>query len=206
MELRITTLIASGDHKEALDVLACAYGSACGRFCATLVGSEADAEELVQEALIEAYRAMPRYRGAATVKSWFFGISRRICIQHLRRRDRRRSLLTRWFYPGAEEAHTPPDPAEQSEARRALAQALGRLKPKLRDAVLLRYQAGLDHREVAQALHISPAAARKRTSLGISALRAELGPWLMNTKTQPHAGEEDHERLPATLDARILHS
>ena len=180
--MRITSLIVSGDHREALGLLAEAYGPSAVRFCAALVGSPADAEELLQEALIQAYQAMPTYRGGGP-KAWFFGITRRICIRHLRRRDRRRGLMARWW-PRSEVAHVSPDPVVCAEESAALSTALAGLKPHLREVVLLRYQAGLDHSEVAGVLGITRAASRKRASLGLRALRRDLEPILMRDEPQ----------------------
>lgn len=217
MELRITTLVASGNLREALGLIAEAYGEPVGRYCSALVGSYAEGEELLQEALIEAYRAMPRFRGEAPVRTWFFGIARRVCSQHLRRRERRRSLLKGWrWFGGGDAESTPPDPVERSETRDALNAALRHLKPHLREAVLLRYQSGLDGSEVAAVLGISHAAARKRVSLGVQAMRSELRPWLMQTNDVPArsrgAGAKNTEAvhdcasLPTPVESRQLGS
>jgi RNA polymerase sigma-70 factor (ECF subfamily) len=49
--------------------------------------------------------------------------------------------------------------------------ALDELKPSERDAVLLRYEAGLSYREISEACGIDEAAARKRTSRALAELR-----------------------------------
>ena len=87
MEKRITSLISAGEHREALGVLAEAYSVKVARFCAGLVGTHAQGEELMQEAFIDAWQAMPRFRGDSTARAWLFGIARRVCIRHLRQRD-----------------------------------------------------------------------------------------------------------------------
>lgn len=208
MELRITTLIASGDFREALRLLCEAYGAAVGRYCTGLVGSRAEAEELLQEALIEAYAAMGRFRGESTARAWLFGIARRLCIRHLRRRDRRLLLFRRFARQAPEEAT---EDHERSDARLALERALVGLKPPLRDAVLLQYQAGLEGPEIAAVLGITAEAARKRVSLGVQALRVALRPNLMvtdtNTATDTSEAAHGHPApVPATHSARILGS
>jgi len=181
MELRITSLLASGDYREALALLARAYGQPVGRYCAVFVGSASEGEELLQETLIQAYRAMPQYGGQSNPKSWLFGIARRICIRHIRQRARRRGIMARWLWSQPE---PPPavDSAEQSEEAAALRSALAALEPRLRDAVLLRYQGELDHQEIAAVLGVSHAAARKRVSLGLKSLRSTLAPMLMQAE------------------------
>jgi RNA polymerase sigma-70 factor (ECF subfamily) len=63
---------------------------------------------------------------------------------------------------------------EKERAQRAR-DALAKLKPSEREAVVLRYQAELSFREVAAACGVDEAAARKRVSRALSRLRADLG-------------------------------
>ena len=63
---------------------------------------------------------------------------------------------------------------DRERAERARA-ALGRLKPSEREAVMLRYEAELSFGEVAQAMAIDEAAARKRVSRALARLREDLG-------------------------------
>ena len=212
MEQRIEQHLAAGEHREALQQLATHHATAVARFCAGLVGSHAVGEELMQETFIEAWRALPGFRGDASPQAWLFGIARRICIRHLRRRDRRAGLLKRWFQPSPEAAPVPLD--ETLDRDTQLNRALAQLKPALRQAVLLRYQAGLDGAELAAALDVKPATARKRVSLGLQALRVTLRPLLMEPDPPADGGvagdlpeERDHAReddlpTPATADLR----
>jgi RNA polymerase sigma-70 factor (ECF subfamily) len=206
MEERITSLITAGEHREALGLLAEAHSRPVARFCAGLVGSHADGEELMQEAFLDAWQAMPRFRGESTARAWLFGIARRVCIRHLRRRDRRAGLRQRFAEdagPGAvarlngSAGSAGEDTAGQREEQRLLGQALAALKPDLQEAVLLRYQVGLDGAELAVALGIRPAAARKRVSLGLQALREAMRPVLMAPPTPADLAP------PASAGARL---
>ncbi len=169
MELQITTFMADGDHREALRLMAEHYAGPLSRFCASMVGSPAEAEELMQETLLDAWNAMPKYRAESNVRAWLYGIARRVCIRHLRKRDRRTGLLQRWLGPTS--APPPADPSEKLDAEKLLRQGLQALKPELRQAVLLKYQVGLDGPEIAAALSIRSATARKRISAVVSAAR-----------------------------------
>jgi RNA polymerase sigma-70 factor (ECF subfamily) len=64
--------------------------------------------------------------------------------------------------------------AQKRKAEQARA-ALGELRPSEREALVLRFGGDLSFREVAQACGIDEAAARKRVSRGLAALRSELG-------------------------------
>jgi RNA polymerase sigma-70 factor (ECF subfamily) len=133
-----------------------------------LLGSQADADEATQETLLRAHRGMASYRGEGSVKAWLCGIARHVCAHALETRRRGRQLL---------EVVPAPDEADEGEqARRQLARllrdALSRLKPTEREALVLRYAADLSHREIAAACNIDEAAARKRISRALAHLRA----------------------------------
>ena len=64
-----------------------------GRLCMALLGSQADADEAVQETLLRAHRAMATYRGEGSVKAWLCGIARHVCAHVLETRRRGRELL-----------------------------------------------------------------------------------------------------------------
>lgn len=183
MQTQLNDLLASGDARAALEGLVTAYGDALTRFCAGLVGSAAEGEELVQDTLVAALAALPTYRGASP-RAWVFGIARNKAASHLRKRERRRGLFARW-QPRLEDVR----PHERSDARLVVERGLASLRPKQREAVLLRYQQGFDASEVGEILGISHAAARKRISVGVQSLRKVLDTDLTrlaaNTHTTP---------------------
>ena len=170
--LAIEKLVSAGDHREALARCTRAYSAPLGRLCMALTGSQAEAEELVQETLIAAYDGFPQFRFEGTVRSWLFGIARRICGRHNEMKNRRQARLRLVHDTGrgvdAGELHM-----ERERALRARA-ALAELKPSEREAVVLRYDAGLSFREVAAACGVDEAAARKRVSRALSRLRESL--------------------------------
>jgi RNA polymerase sigma-70 factor (ECF subfamily) len=168
----IEALIAGGDFREAVARCARAYAAPLGRLCMAFTGSQAESEELVQETLIAAFDGFAAYRGEGTVRAWLFGIARRICGRHTEMRNRREARLRLVHDTGRG-----PDAAQlavdRERAERARA-ALAKLKPSEREAVVLRFEAGLSFREVAVACGIDEAAARKRVSRALSRMRADL--------------------------------
>lgn len=169
----IEGLIAAGEHREALACCARAHAVALGKLCMAFTGSQAEAEELVQETLIAAYDSFPHYRAEGTVRSWLFAIARRLCGRHAEMKARRESRL-RLVHdtrprPDAGELALEKERAERTRA------ALAKLKPSEREAVVLRYEAGLSFKEMSVACGVDEAAARKRVSRALAKLRAELG-------------------------------
>lgn len=168
----IAGLIAEQNYKEALARCSRAYAGPLGRLCMALTGSQAEAEELVQETLIAAYDAFPSFRFEGSVRSWLYGIARRICGRHNEMKNRRQARL-RLVHDTGRGADAGELALERERAIRARA-ALAALKPSEREAVVLRYDAGLSFREVAAACGVDEAAARKRVSRALMRLRETL--------------------------------
>ena len=169
----IAVLVAEGSYREAVSLCVNRHGASIGRMCMALLGSQADADEVLQETLLAAHRSMASYRGEGTVRSWLFGIARRQCARHLEKKQKSQSHL-----------RLVPDPPSGDDPERTLAtkqraervrDALARLKPTEREALVLHYQAELGFREIASICGIEEAAARKRASRGLHRLRTLLG-------------------------------
>jgi RNA polymerase sigma-70 factor (ECF subfamily) len=163
----IVDLIRGGQHREALTACARTHHSILGRTCMALLGSQADADEAVQETLLRAHRAMPTYRAEGTVKAWLCGIARHVCAHMLETRRRGRELLE--VVPTEGEQR---DVFEARRRRRVVREALDKLKPSEREALVLRFVADLSHREIAITCGIDEAAARKRISRALARLRS----------------------------------
>jgi RNA polymerase sigma-70 factor (ECF subfamily) len=166
----IAALVQEGRHREALVACVREHGAVLGRLCMALLGSQADADEAAQETLLRAHRAMATYRGEGSVKAWLCGIARHVCAHALETRRRGRQLLE--VVPGPDEVS--PDALARRQQAKLLRDALARLKPTEREALVLRYVAELSHREIAAACNLDEAAARKRISRALARLRAVI--------------------------------
>jgi len=169
----IEALIAAGNYREALERCARAYAASIGRLCMAFTGSQADSEELVHETLLAAYDAFPTYRAEGSIRAFLYGIARRICGRFAETQARQKARLRLVHDPsrGADAGELALEKERASRAR----DALSKLKPSEREALVLRYDAGLGFREVALACGIDEAAARKRVSRALAKLRAEIG-------------------------------
>jgi RNA polymerase sigma-70 factor (ECF subfamily) len=169
----IEVLVASGQHREAMAACARAYALPLGRLCMAFTGSQAESEELVQETLLAAFDALPQYRGEGSVRSFLFGIARRLCGRHVEMRSRREARLR--LVPDVARCRDAGELALERERAQRARDALAKLKPSEREAVVLRYEGELSFRELAAACGVDEAAARKRVSRALSRLRADLG-------------------------------
>ncbi|MBN2194524.1 MAG: RNA polymerase sigma factor [Polyangiaceae bacterium] len=168
----ILAAIASGDLRTALSLCAHLHGRALGRLCMALVGSQAEADDLIQETLLTAHDGFAGYRGEGSVRGWLLGIARRKCAHAVERRVRRDKKLRL----ALESDHPPPTDELLGRRRRAeqARAALDAVRPTEREALVLRYVGELSYQEVGRACGIDEAAARKRVSRAIARLRAAL--------------------------------
>jgi RNA polymerase sigma-70 factor, ECF subfamily len=138
-----------------------------------LLGDQGEAEETVQETLIAAHDGMESFRGEGSVRGWLFGIARRKCARKLETRVRRQRRL-RLVHDAQNGGQLPDEVLETQRRAERVRSALEQLKPSERDAVVLRYQAGLGYREIGDACGIDEAAARKRVSRALARMRSLL--------------------------------
>jgi len=165
----IVALIRDGKHRDAVAACAAQHGSVLGRTCMALLGSQADADEAAQETLLRAHRAMGTYRADGSVKAWLCGIARHVCAHTLETRRKHRELLE--VVPAEAEAR---DLFELRRRARVLRDALSKLKPTEREALVLRYVSDLSHREIATAINLDEPSTRKRISRALARLRTVM--------------------------------
>jgi RNA polymerase sigma factor (sigma-70 family) len=143
------------------------------RFALRLSGNEAVAEDLVADAFVVALEGPPR-REVASARALLFGAVRNLHLHVRRERARRPSASAAELEGHATAALGPEgDAASRSGLRQAL-QDLQTLAEESRSAVLLRAE-GLPYDEIAQALGITPGAAKvgvHRARVTLSALQA----------------------------------
>jgi RNA polymerase sigma-70 factor (ECF subfamily) len=80
------------------------------RYCARMTGSVLDGEDVVQDALFQAYRKLETYDGTRPLKPWLFRIAHNACIDFLRRREVREEAEVAAAEPDAVPAVEPPGP------------------------------------------------------------------------------------------------
>jgi RNA polymerase sigma-70 factor, ECF subfamily len=104
------------------------------RYCSRMTGSVMDGEDVVQEALFEAYRKLDKFDDSRPLKPWLFRIAHNRCIDFLRKRGVRVEAETAAMVPDAVE---PADPALLGLGR-AVEHLVISLPPKERACVLLK--------------------------------------------------------------------
>ena len=149
-----------------------------------LLGDRRDAEEVAQDALVRAYRAMrgyPRERVAELrLRPWLASIAVNLARNRRRRLDDRRPpgslepMLDAGFDLPADGRRGPAPTAERREAKLELAAALLTLTPAVRSAIVLRHVDGLSVAETAEALGRPQGTVKAQVHRGLRELRAAL--------------------------------
>jgi RNA polymerase sigma-70 factor (ECF subfamily) len=138
-----------------------------------LLDDERDVEEATQDAFIQAWRNLDRFRGDASVFTWLY----RIAVNEALARKRRRRLPTTGIDETPEQIATPYDAVESDELQAFLAEQIRALEPEYRAPLVLRDVIGLSNQEVADVLDLSLAAAKSRIHRARMQIRRELVRW-----------------------------
>src|SRR5688572_21890037 len=114
-------------------------------YVATLLRDLAAAEEVTAQAFERAYRKRRSFRPSrGTEEAWLFGIARNAALDELRRRKRRATMEVE-----PEDTHAPgtAELADEALRRETVRTALGRLTPRERELVALKFAGGLSNDE-----------------------------------------------------------
>ena len=136
-----------------------------------LKGDAAAAQDVTQEVFVKVFRGggAASFRQDAKLSTWLYRVVANACMDELRRR--RRLVL---FGDVPTRVHPAVVPSEPVELDPDVSKALGRLSPKLRLAVLLRYFHDLAYDEIADALGVTPGTVASRLNRAHKVLAREL--------------------------------
>ena len=144
------------------------------RYVVARVGRPSDAEDLAQLVFVKALEALPRYESRGVpFGGWLFRLARNVVIDHIRTRRDHATLDLIAERPGIEDG--PDDLAVHRQELDSVAVALRRLTPEQREAIELRFFAGLSAKEAAEAMGRQEGTIRGLQFRAIAALRRELG-------------------------------
>ncbi|WP_433825704.1 RNA polymerase sigma factor [Actinoplanes sp. CA-015351] len=162
---------ARGGDLDAYEVLVARFTAPAHR-AAVLLGAGADADDVVQEAFVKAYRGLGRYRGDG-FKAWLLAIVANETRNLIRSRQRRAGLLKRAAEPETLEID-PAETAEASERRRFLVEQLRALDMRDREVLTCRYLLDLSEAETATTLGLPRGTVKSRTARALTRLRDRM--------------------------------
>ncbi|HEX3985036.1 MAG TPA: RNA polymerase sigma factor [Acidobacteriaceae bacterium] len=161
--------------------------------CYRFTGSANDAEDLTQEVFLKVYGNLTAFDlNRGSFQTWITTMTRNLLVDHFRRSRAQRvtdSMDAGWEGDSddiplmqrlADSGPTQHDKAVQKEIEKMVQEALTRISPELREAVILRDLQDLDYKEIALVLRIPEGTVKSRISRG----RAELARILARNKGQ----------------------
>lgn len=168
----------SGD-REAFRALVERHGRKLFRLAFRLTGNVSDAEDVVQEAFLRAYRSLGAFESRANFSTWLYRIAANCAYDQLRSRARRpeEPLDAGTELPSFAAPNPSPDRlALSAEVRRRAERAMARLTPAERAAFVLRHHEGLSIAEIGAALGLDTSAAKHSVFRAVRKMRAALAP------------------------------
>ena len=162
------------------------------RYCARMVGSVIDGEDVLQDALTKAVEAFASARPIGNIAGWLFRIAHNTALDFLRRRSRQQMLLA------GEEVEMMADPADTILGRQIAATSLRtfmRLPVAQRSSVILADVLGCSLQEVGEVMEYSLPAVKAALHRGRTRLRALAEE--DDDAPRPQLSDTDRERLSA---------
>lgn len=182
MTEEIAVLLAKEGHIDAFRDLYEAHREGVYRLAFRYVRSPQDAEDIMQETFIKAFRNIGRFdfRAGASFSNWLSTICARCAIEHLRRNKRRMRAAHLSLSDMPEEpASARPSPERLAVAGRAMssvAEACRRLSPSQQVVFDLRHRQHLDIKEIAARLDCSESNVKTQLARSVAKLRKYLEP------------------------------
>jgi RNA polymerase sigma-70 factor (ECF subfamily) len=178
----LLTRLKAGDQS-AYATLVEENASSIYRLALRLMGNEADAEDVLQETFLSAFKSIARFEGRSSLSTWLYRIASNAALMRLRRSEPEQvsvdepverddgEMMPRQFF---DFCCLPEDDLLREEAREQMKQAIDELPPTLRSVFVLRDIEGLSTTETAEALDLSESAVKSRLMRARLKLREQL--------------------------------
>jgi RNA polymerase sigma-70 factor (ECF subfamily) len=200
---RLLLAAAQAGDQDAFRRLVEPYRHALDVHCYRMLGSSQDSEDLVQETLLRAWRALERFEPRAQFQTWLYRIATNACLDELERRPRRPELIDPFPDRAADDTEAPVyDPAARYAIREgmelALVRAIQQLPGRQRPVLIFRDVLGWSAPEVAELLETTVATVNS----ALQRARAAVDEHLPEPESEPAVlGPEERTLLSRYVDA-----
>ena len=147
-----------------------------------LIGDREEAADQAQEAFLKAWQGLNAFQGESSFSTWLYRLTANVCIDYLRRRNRRLGVESAvslddeeagWAEP-ADWEQDPHRQLERAERSRAVERGMAALPEHFRQVLVLREVAGLSYQEIGAALKLDLGTVKSRLARARLALRKIL--------------------------------
>ena len=180
-ELTLVLQAAKGDHS-AFEQLVLTYQKPVYNLALRMTGNAEDANDLAQEAFLNAWRGLPNFKFDSSFSTWIYRLTSNACISFLRQRKRRSTVSAVYLDDENEEQEFSfPDPAPQPEEKLIrqeehdlVREALESLEPEYREALSMSVFAGQSYAQIAEILGVKEGTVKSRISRAREKIRKKL--------------------------------
>jgi len=173
-DLELAGRIKSGDGA-AFEALYRQHATRLYNLASRMAAGTADAEDLLQDIFLLAYRKLGSFRGDSSLGTWLYRLAMNHCLDVLRNRQTRMGQVTDSMDEPDAAPVAAPGPALGSVSRIDLERAIEALPPACRAAFLLHDVEGFGHHEVADILGVSEGTSKSQEHKARLRIRAYLG-------------------------------
>ncbi|MDB3884357.1 RNA polymerase sigma factor RpoE [Porticoccaceae bacterium] len=185
---QLVVKVQKGD-KRAFDLLVLKYQHKVHAIVGRFVRDTDEVADVVQEAFIKAYRALPKFRGESQFYTWLYRIAVNTAKNYLVSRSRRPpgsdvDIDDAEYYSGSEylkDLGTPENQLFRDELESVIVKSIAELPEDLRTAVTLREYEGLSYEEIAEIMECPVGTVRSRIFRARESIDAVVGK-LINTE------------------------
>jgi RNA polymerase sigma-70 factor (ECF subfamily) len=185
---QLVVRVQEGD-KRAFDLLVLKYQHKVHAIVSRFVRDTDEVADVVQEAFIKAYRALPKFRGESQFYTWLYRIAVNTAKNYLVSRSRRPpgsdvDIDDAEYYSGSEylkDLGTPENQLFRDELESVIVKSIAELPEDLRTAVTLREYEGLSYEEIAEIMECPVGTVRSRIFRARESIDAVVGK-LINTE------------------------
>lgn len=167
--------VIAGDA-DAFGLLVERHSRGVFRLAYRITGNEGDAEEVVQEAFLRAFREIRRYESRASFATWVGTIAANFALDLVRRR--KRFVDTETEIEKTCEAPGPEREANSARIAEVVAETMKQLSLQERTAFTLRHYEGMSIDSISRELGLSENATKQSIFRAVQKLRRVLGPWV----------------------------
>lgn len=175
-------LKAKAGDKTAFEALVTQHQKKIFTLTLRMTGNRQDAEDLAQEAFLNAWRGLANFQGDSSFSTWVYRLASNACIDHIRSQKRRREVLETAALENedGEAIHLPDstfDPQQQlekQEIRQAVEDGLAVLSDDHRKILVMRAISGMSYQEIGDILMLDAGTVKSRIARARGAMRKIL--------------------------------